>query len=147
MWVISSQHHGHLLQRITNIPKTTISSHSPAPHGFIPQQGAFDNEQDSEGCIAPIESEDPYAYANGHWLHRDKEQRQARQLDFNFSGLSQIALDAIKDATRIISYEKEGGYNRVFNFKLDNGDQVVTKIPTLVAGAPWLTVNSEVATV
>lgn len=97
--------------------------------------------------LTSYNSEDPYAYANGHWLHRDKEQRQARQLDFNFSGLSQIALDAIKDATRIISYEKEGGYNRVFNFKLDNGDQVVTKIPTLVAGAPWLTVNSEVATV
>ncbi|BDD58984.1 hypothetical protein MAP00_004219 [Monascus purpureus] len=80
---------------------------------------------------------DPYAYTDGHWLHRDKEQRQARQLDFNFSKLSQIALDAIKDATRIISYEKkEGGYNRVFIFKLDTGDQVVAKIPTPVAGAP-----------
>lgn len=46
-------------------------------------------------------------------------------------------MDAIKDATRIISYEKkEGGYNRVFIFKLDTGDQVVAKIPTPVAGAP-----------
>ncbi|KAI9669662.1 MAG: hypothetical protein M1831_007358 [Alyxoria varia] len=51
-------------------------------------------------------------------------------------------------ATSIESYDKkEGGFNRVFVFVLDNGKRIVAKLPFSLAGPPRLITNSEVATV
>ncbi len=90
---------------------------------------------------------DPYIYTSGRWLHRDKEQREARYIRFNFSALCKRAVDVCDGASKIIDYVKrEGNFNRVFIMHMDNGKLVVAKIPFRVAGPPRLLTNSEVAT-
>lgn len=42
--------------------------------------------------------------------------------------------------------KKEGGFNRVFVFSLDNGERLVARIPFSIAGPGSYTVSSEVAT-
>ncbi|GBF62305.1 altered inheritance of mitochondria protein 9 [Trichophyton mentagrophytes] len=90
---------------------------------------------------------DPFLYTTGRWLNQDELQRQSRSLKFNFSLLCETVAKIYPGASKVDSYEKkEGGYNRVFIFTLDNGKKVVAKVPTSVAGPPRLTTNSEVAT-
>ena len=90
----------------------------------------------------------PYKYTSGRWLRRDKLERDARFLSFDFDALRRKALELCPGAASITSYEKkEGGYNRVFIFTCDNSRHVVARIPTSVAGPARLTTNSEVATI
>ncbi|THV51389.1 hypothetical protein BGAL_0112g00090 [Botrytis galanthina] len=90
----------------------------------------------------------PFTYTSGRWLHRDKEQRALRRVDFHFQELCNKVLSLCPEASHIISYEKrEGGFNRVLVFLLDDGKRVVVRLPTRVAGPSALTTNSEVATI
>lgn len=91
---------------------------------------------------------DPYTYNEGRWLDLDHERRDARKLSFNFDALLDEAIKCSPGARRVVDCEKkEGGFNRVFIIKLDNGKTVIARIPTRLAGPPKLTVSSEVATV
>ena len=93
-------------------------------------------------------AQDPCSYTDGHWLHRDELQRQARYVHFDFSRLCDVAIRVSEGASCVTSYEKkEGGYNRVFILTMDTGNRVVARIPTRVAGPARLTTNSEVATI
>ncbi|KAH7317657.1 kinase-like domain-containing protein [Rhexocercosporidium sp. MPI-PUGE-AT-0058] len=64
---------------------------------------------------------DPYHYTTGRWLNRDKLQRGARYVKFDFPAL-------------------------VFILYLDNGERVVARVPFRIAGPRRLVTNSEVAT-
>lgn len=91
---------------------------------------------------------DPYAYSSGRWLCWDKSERESRYIQFNFSALCKRAIALCPGAKSIASYEKkEGGYNRVFIFTMDNTRRVVARLPTRLSGPPGLTTNSEVATI
>ena len=91
---------------------------------------------------------DPYAYTSGRWLRNDKLERDARFIKFNFDALCKRVVELCPGAGSIESCEKkEGGFNRVFVFTCDNARRVVAKLPTMVAGPPRLTTNSEVATI
>ncbi|KAK0104962.1 hypothetical protein ONS95_005223 [Cadophora gregata] len=93
------------------------------------------------------DSTDPYLYTTGRWLSRDKLQREARYVKFDFSALCRKAVNTCSGATKVIRYEKrEGGFNRVFILYLDNGERVVTRVPFRIAGPRRLVTNSEVAT-
>ena len=86
-------------------------------------------------------------YTSGRWLHRDEEQRASRYINFDFQELCKKVLFLSPEAPHIVSYDKkEGGYNRVFIFLLNNGKRIVARLPTRVAGPSTLTTNSEVAT-
>jgi hypothetical protein len=90
---------------------------------------------------------DPYAYTHGRWLHRNDERQEARRLQFDFDALLDVAIDGSPKATRVLSCEKkEGGSNRVFVIRLDNGRSVIARLPTKLTGPPRTTVSSEVAT-
>ncbi|KAF7944453.1 hypothetical protein EAE96_010845 [Botrytis aclada] len=90
----------------------------------------------------------PFLYTSGRWLHRDNEQRALRRVDFHFQELCNKVLSLCPEASHILNYEKkEGGFNRVLIFLLDNGKRVVARLPTRVAGPSALTTNSEVATI
>jgi len=87
-------------------------------------------------------------YTSGRWLHRDEEQCASRYINFSFQELCKKVLHLCTEASHIISYEKkEGGYNKVFIFLLDNGKRIVARLPTRAAGPSTLTTNSEVATI
>ncbi|CZT04058.1 uncharacterized protein RCO7_05657 [Rhynchosporium graminicola] len=95
----------------------------------------------------PKDSTDPYLYTTGRWLNRDKLQREARYIKFDFPALCTQAVNACPGATKVIRYEKkEGGFNRVFILYLDNGVRVVARVPFRIAGPRRLATNSEVAT-
>ncbi|KZF20387.1 hypothetical protein L228DRAFT_232990 [Xylona heveae TC161] len=90
---------------------------------------------------------DPYSYTGGRWLNRDELQRNSRHIPFDFSALCSRAISLCPGATNIVKNEKrEGGFNRVFLFTMDNGSCVVARLPTSIVGPPRLTTNSEVAT-
>jgi hypothetical protein len=98
-------------------------------------------------ALNTIAKEDPYHYTAGRWLKDDKIQRDARYIDFDFPGLCRRAVKTSDGASKVVEYEKiEGGFNRVFIIRLDNGARVVARIPFSVAGPPRLRTNSEVAT-
>lgn len=100
-----------------------------------------------KSCSAVPELPDPFNYTSGRWLHRDKEQLEARRLRFDFAGLCAKVVSLCDGAERVLSYEKkEGGFNRVFIFHLDNGQQMVARLPFKVTIARDLVVQSEVAT-
>lgn len=90
---------------------------------------------------------DPYKYTSGRWLDKEPSRVTSRHIQFNFSALLEVALKTVPGAKSILSYEKlEGGFNRAFILKLDNGSKVVAKIPFRHAGPQVLATNSEVAT-
>ncbi|KAI9036879.1 phosphotransferase family protein [Aspergillus affinis] len=90
---------------------------------------------------------DPYRYTSGRWLNRDELERNSRYIRFDFSALCERAISLCPGATKIIECEKkEGGFNRVFIFRMDTGIRIVARLPTPIAGPPGLVTNSEVAT-
>lgn len=70
-------------------------------------------------------------------------------MDFDFPELLRRVVEASPGATGVLDYEEklEGGYNRAFVLRLDNGARVVARIPFRLAGPPTLATNSEVATI
>lgn len=91
---------------------------------------------------------DPRIYSNGRWLRWDKLERESRYIEFDFAALCKRAIELCPGAMSIASYEKkEGGYNKVFIFTMNDARRVVARLPTRISGPPRLTTNSEVATI
>ncbi|KAF2184739.1 hypothetical protein K469DRAFT_739173 [Zopfia rhizophila CBS 207.26] len=91
---------------------------------------------------------DPYNYTAGHWLHRDREEREVRYIKFDFDALRRRVVEVCDGATAIASYEKkEGTANRVFIFTTNNGKRLVAKVPFRLGIPSGLVIRSEVATV
>lgn len=91
---------------------------------------------------------DPRIYSNGRWLRWDKLERESRYIEFSFAALCKRAVELCSGAMSIASYEKkEGGYNRVFIFTMNNASRIVARLPTRISGPPKLTTNSEMATI
>jgi hypothetical protein len=70
-----------------------------------------------------------------------------RHVRFNVNELARCAADAI-GAKSCVSIKKypDGMYNKSMLLTMDNGSQVVAKIPNPNAGIPHFTTASEVAT-
>lgn len=91
---------------------------------------------------------DPHAYTSGRWLRRDKLERDARYIEFDFGALCRRVIELCPGAVSIATCEKkEGGFNRVFIFTTDNAQRIMARLPFALAGPPMLTTNSEVATI
>ena len=147
--------------RATYLCRRSISSHAPmacstdsyTAHPTTVNLSTSDGMRCSLHMLHPINfvldsSLHPYNYTSGRWLRRDKLERDARFLTFDFNALRTKVLELSPGASSITSYEKkEGGYNRVFILTCDNSRRVVVRIPTSVAGPARLTTGSEVATI
>ena len=88
-----------------------------------------------------------FQYTSGRWLWNEQEQLGARSRRFNVPLLQQIACRAV-GAERCVSLEKigEGNYNKAYRLIMNDGQNVIVKIPHPNAGPPSLTTASEVAT-
>lgn len=74
-------------------------------------------------------------------------ERDLRYIKFDFDALRRRILELCPGAESIKTYEKkEGEFNRVFIFTLDNAVRVVARLPFKLAGPAKLTTTSEVAT-
>lgn len=91
---------------------------------------------------------EPRSYTSGRWLRNDKHERQARFIDLNFEELCQKVIETSNETKSIkLCERKEGGFNRVFIFTMDDDSRIVARLPFTVAGPARLTTASEVATI
>ncbi|KKZ66492.1 hypothetical protein EMCG_07772 [[Emmonsia] crescens] len=89
-----------------------------------------------------------FEYTAGRWLHLDKQQRDARYIEFNMDRLFEKVLSLRPSATSVTSCQKiEGGFSKAFIIETDDGRCAVAKLPTSVAGLARHVTNSEVATI
>jgi hypothetical protein len=92
-------------------------------------------------------SSDFYGYTSGRWLWNEKEEFAGRYLKFNIPELKRAAAEAI-GSTSCVQIEKldEGSYNKVFLMTMEDGRDVIAKLPNPNAGRPHFSTASEVAT-
>ncbi|OJD20124.1 hypothetical protein ACJ73_08543 [Blastomyces percursus] len=89
-----------------------------------------------------------FEYTAGRWLHLDKQQRDARYIEFNIDRLFEKVISLRPSATSVTSCQKiEGGFSKAFIIETDDGRCAVAKLPTSVAGPARHITNSEVATI
>ncbi|KAJ3502265.1 hypothetical protein NMY22_g18643 [Coprinellus aureogranulatus] len=90
---------------------------------------------------------DLFRFTRGRWLCNDEEEHAVRYVPFDVAALKDIAIKAAR-ASFCTSFEKmgEGLMNRVFLLRLDNGRELVARIPFPVSGPKHYTTASEVAT-
>ncbi|KAF8514101.1 kinase-like domain-containing protein [Hysterangium stoloniferum] len=90
---------------------------------------------------------DLFKYTSGRWLYNEEEQTALRYVEFDVDEIQHVACAAV-GAKRCVSLKKlgEGSYNKVFALNFDNGMEAIVRFPTALAGAPFFTTASEVAT-
>ena len=88
-----------------------------------------------------------FRYTSGRWLWDEDQQLEERFRVFNVPELQRVAAESVGAATCTeMTKLGEGGFNKVFLLKLDNGSTVIARIPNPNAGPPVYTTASEVAT-
>lgn len=86
-------------------------------------------------------------FTSGRWLWNEKQQLACRYVKFDLSALLEIASSAVgsKSCTQVLKIS-EGQYNKVFQITMDDGHEIIAKLPNPNAGRPHFTTASEVAT-
>jgi hypothetical protein len=92
-------------------------------------------------------SDDIFTYTRGRFVCDEEYEMSQRKVLFNVNELARCAAKAI-GAKSCISIEKypDGMHNKSMLLTMDNGSQVVAKVPNPNAGIPHFTTASEVAT-
>ncbi|EZG05962.1 hypothetical protein H106_04448 [Trichophyton rubrum CBS 735.88] len=88
-----------------------------------------------------------FRYTSGRWLINEKHQLDQRFVEFSIDMLCSRAAAIFGPKTKCVRVVKiEGNSNKAFLLTMDDGNEVIAKIPCPNAGAPFLTTASEVAT-
>ncbi|KAE8138954.1 kinase-like domain-containing protein [Aspergillus pseudotamarii] len=84
---------------------------------------------------------------SGRWLWREEEQLTCRYVKFELQELLDIAASVVgaQSCAQVLK-ASEGQYNKVFLLTMDNGREIIAKLPNPNAGRPHFTTASEVAT-
>ncbi|KDB22282.1 hypothetical protein H109_05808 [Trichophyton interdigitale MR816] len=98
----------------------------------------------------PISHEEVFQYNNGHFLANEEYQYARRYVRFNINELCNLVTSVVSksDSTvsKVTKIEKmEGGFHKALLMSLENGTEVVAKIPCPNAGLPMLSTASEAA--
>ncbi|EGD94786.1 hypothetical protein TESG_02290 [Trichophyton tonsurans CBS 112818] len=98
----------------------------------------------------PISHEEVFQYNNGHFLVDEEYQFARRYIRFNIDELCNLVSSVVAKGTSTISkvakMEKmEGGFHKALLMTLENGTEVVAKIPCPNAGLPMFSTASEAA--
>ncbi|KAJ5958882.1 phosphotransferase enzyme family protein [Penicillium vulpinum] len=86
-------------------------------------------------------------FTSGRWLWNERQQLACCYVKFDLSTLLKLAASATgsRSCTQV-SKISEGQYNKVFQLTMDNGREIIAKLPNPNAGRPHFTTASEVAT-
>lgn len=86
-------------------------------------------------------------FTSGRWLWNKQQQFACRNVKFGLSTLVQIAASAVgaRSCTHVLKIS-EGQYNKVLQLTMDDGRDIIAKLPNPNAGRPHFTTASEVAT-
>ena len=138
---------GPVLRRILG---ATPSRRGNSPDVLMPASFTFGNCTMKEtGGIADAKH-DPEAlnrFTSGRWLWNERQQLACRYVKFDLPTLLQLAASAVgsRSCTQVLKFS-EGQYNKVFQLTMDDGREVIAKLPNPNAGRPHFTTASEVAT-
>lgn len=99
----------------------------------------------------PVDKSNPeplFQYSAQRWLWNEPEQLRRRYVQFDLNALIQIAEEAAGHDTVCLKVSRlpEGNFNKAFLATMDDGRQLVVKIPNPNAGPAHYTTASEVAT-
>ncbi|KAL2817336.1 phosphotransferase enzyme family protein [Aspergillus granulosus] len=83
----------------------------------------------------------------GRFIVDEVENLRKREIRFDLNSLAKVAADSV-GAARCIAVKKypDGMFNKAFLMSMDDGQEVIAKVPNPNAGVPHLTTASEVAT-
>ena len=97
--------------------------------------------------ITDGDKESFYRYTYGQRLWDEQAQLSSRYFQFNVAELAQIDARSI-GASSCVEIKKvpEGNFNKTFLLIMNDGNEVIAKIPNPNAGRPHFTTASEVAT-
>ena len=94
-----------------------------------------------------IDVEELFRYSSGRWLINEKQQLAQRYVKFDVDKLCERVASLFGASTVCSRIEKmEGSFNKAFLLTMDNGREVIAKVPCPNAGLPHYTTASEVAT-
>jgi hypothetical protein len=92
-------------------------------------------------------SDDLFNYTRGRFVCNEKYEMSQRRVHFNVNELGQRAAEAVGSAYCVkIEKYPDGMYNKTILLTMEDGREVVAKIPNPNAGMPHFTTASEVAT-
>lgn len=88
-----------------------------------------------------------FKFTRGRFVVEEGANLQKREVKFDIAKLAGVAADSI-DAARCIAIKKypDGMFNKAFLMTMEDGREVVAKVPNPNAGLPHFTTASEVAT-
>ena len=88
-----------------------------------------------------------FQFTRGRFVVDEAENLRKREIKFDMNRLADAAADAV-GASHCLSIKKypDGMFNKAFLMTMDDGQEVVAKVPNPNAGIPHLTTASEVAT-
>ena len=88
-----------------------------------------------------------YRYTSGRWLWDKPAQLSRPFVPFNMAELARIAARSI-GASSCVEIKKvpEGNFNKAFLLTMNDGNEVIAKVPNPNAGRPYFTSASVVAT-
>ena len=131
-----------LLRRVVQLRTTfAISPVPPVSLVFLRSRPlSTDSNNDSH--------EDFFKYTSGRWIHNEAQELAKRYHRFNVEALKRAAAEA-GGANSVLAMRKlvEGRFNKAFLMTLDNGKEVVARLPTSSAGPSHRVTASEVATI
>jgi aminoglycoside phosphotransferase (APT) family kinase protein len=90
-----------------------------------------------------------FSYTGGRYLFNEELRLKERHVEFNIVALQHIAEAAVDNKHgKVISISKlaEGGFNRVFTLVLEDGFELIAKIPYHIAVPKYYATASEAAT-
>ena len=132
-------------QRLSSTSRPLAAAASASPVISEPRQNRS-NSYDLK-VIRDCDEEKFYSYNSGRWLWNEKQQFERRYVKFNLPELLNVAARAT-GATRCIEVQKlpEGNFSKAFLITMDDGQQIIAKLPNPNAGRSHYTTASEVAT-
>lgn len=87
-----------------------------------------------------------FRYTSGRWLLDEQKQLERRYVQFDIAALQQTAGQICGSQCVQMTKLPEGLFNKVFSLRMENGKEVLARIPNPNAGDPRSVVASEVAT-
>lgn len=119
-------------------PRAIVSAHSSIKHQSK-ISGVASNSSTSDREL--------FSYTSGRYLYNEKLRLAERYVEFDIEALKKVAAQSVS-RERVAHTRKlaEGGFNRVLLLKMNDGLEVIVKLPYSIAVPKHLTTESEVAT-
>ncbi|KAK2875088.1 hypothetical protein FQN49_001784 [Arthroderma sp. PD_2] len=135
------------LRGVCRIPRAFSSTNSSARYTAHQNVDVSPSEATAQAGKDWNSREEFFSFTRGRFVLNEADQIARRHIRFDMNELLRIAAIAV-GTKACITVEKcpDGMYNKSFVLTMDDGQEVIAKVPNPNAGCPHLTTASEVAT-